>query len=168
MNQSVGGGSVASGPPAFDGFDHASVPCRDLDEGIRFYRDVLGGKLVVQEDAFAMFDICGAHIGIGSVGCTFIDPGNEYPHIGLTCSAGALVRMKDWLSACGIPSSNYWTRHGVEAMMFFRDPSGNVIELYCHEGFSGADGLPKGPARGHGTAVDIDAIAYSRWQLPGS
>ena len=160
--------SAASGPPAFDGFDHASFPCRDLDEGIRFYRDVLGGKVVVQEDAFAMFDICGAHVGIGSVGCTFIEPGNEYPHFGLTCGADALVRMKDWLAACGIPSTNFWTREGVEALMFFRDPSGNVIELYCHEGFRGADKLPKGPARGHGTAVDIDAIAYTEWSLPGA
>ncbi len=157
-----------TGPPQFDGFDHASVPCRDLEEGIRFYRDVLGGKLVVQEDAFAMFDICGAHIGIGSVGCTFIDAGNEYPHIGLTCSAAALVKMKDWLAACGIPSTNFWTRAGVEALMFFRDPSGNIIELYCHEGLEGAEKLPQGPARGHGTAVDIDAISYSDWSLPSS
>ena len=113
-----------------------------------------------------MFDIGRAHVGIGSVGCTFIEPGNEYPHIGLTCSAEALVVMKAWLAACGIPSSNFWTRSGVEAMMFFRDPSGNVIELYCHEGYAGAADLPRGPARGHGTAVDIDAIAYDDWRLP--
>ncbi len=30
------------GPPKFNGFDHVSAPCRDLEEGIRFYRDVLG------------------------------------------------------------------------------------------------------------------------------
>ena len=37
-----------SGPPKFKSVDHLSVPCRDLEEGIRFYRDVLGGELVVQ------------------------------------------------------------------------------------------------------------------------
>lgn len=158
--------SAISGPPSFDGLDHVSVPCRDLEEGIRFYRDVLGGEIVVQEAAFALFDIGGAHVGIGSVGCTFIEPGNEYPHIGLTCSAETLVGMKAWLAACEIPSSNFWTRGGVETMMFFRDPSGNVIELYCHEGYAGAADLPRGPARGHGTAVDIDAIAYDDWRLP--
>lgn len=51
--------------------------------------------------------------------------------------------------------------------MFFRDPSGNVIELFCHEGYAAAAGLPRGPARGHGTAVDIDAITYSDWRVPG-
>ena len=155
-----------AGPPRLDGIDHVSFPCRDLEEGIRFYRDVLGGKMLVKEDAFAMFDVCGAHIGIGSVGCTFIEPGNEYPHMGFTCSAEALVAMQGWLARCGIPTSNLWTRQGVEALMFFRDPSGNVIELFCHEGYADAPNLPRGPARGHGITVDIDAITYSEWHLP--
>ncbi len=34
-----------SGTPAFVGLDHVSFPCRDLAEGIRFYRDVLGATL---------------------------------------------------------------------------------------------------------------------------
>ena len=155
-----------AGPPRLDGIDHVSFPCRDLDEGIRFYRDVLGGKMLVREDAFALFDICGARIGIGSAGCTFIEPGNEYPHMGFACGADALVAMQGWLAACGIPTTNPWTRHGVEALLFFRDPSGNVIELFCHEGYEGAADLPRGPARGHGITIDIDSIAYSEWHLP--
>jgi hypothetical protein len=77
------------------------------------------------------------------------------------------VQTKDWLARCGIPTSNFWTRHGVEVLMFFRDPSGNVIELFCTKGYQGADKLPKGPPRGHGTAVDIDKLHYDRWTLPG-
>ena len=159
-------GAGVAGPPRFDGIDHVSVPCRDLDEGIRFYRDVLGGEMLVREDAFALFDICGARIGIGSAGCTFIEPGAEYPHLGFACNADSLIAMQGWLAACGIPTTNLWTRQGIEALMFFRDPSGNVIELFCHEGYAGAADLPRGPARGHGITVDIDAIAYSEWQLP--
>jgi hypothetical protein len=49
--------------------------------------------------------------------------------------------------------------------MFFRDPSGNLLELYCRHGLAGAQELPKGPPRGHGTAVDIDALRYDVWQL---
>ena len=154
------------GPPHLDGIDHVSFPCRDLDEGIRFYRDVLGGKMLVREDAFALFEICGARFGIGSAGCTFIEPGAEYPHIGFACSADALVAMQNWLARCGIPTTNPWTRHGVEALLFFRDPSGNVIELFCHEGYEDAPNLPRGPARGHGITIDIDAISYSEWRLP--
>ena len=155
-----------AGPPRLDGIDHVSFPCRDLEEGIRFYRDVLGGKMLVREDAFALFEICGARFGIGSAGCTFIEPGTEYPHIGFACSADALVAMQNWLARCGIPTTNPWTRHGVEALLFFRDPSGNVIELFCHEGYEDAPNLPRGPARGHGITIDIDAISYSEWRLP--
>jgi hypothetical protein len=65
-----------------------------------------------------------------------------------------------------VPTSNLWTRRGIEALLFFRDPSGNVIELYCEEGYKGADRLPKGPPRGHGTVVDIDALGYDAWKRP--
>jgi hypothetical protein len=50
--------------------------------------------------------------------------------------------------------------------MFFRDPSGNILELFCHQGYAEAMGLPRGPAQGHGTALDIDSISYSSWQVP--
>jgi hypothetical protein len=55
---------------------------------------------------------------------------------------------------------------GVEALMFFRDPSNNIIELYCEKGFKGAAELPRGPARGHGRAVDIEGIYYDKWRVP--
>lgn len=156
-----------SGPPKFNHLDHVSVPCRDLEEGIRFYRDVLGGEQIVSSVvAFAFFEIAGARIGIGSVGCTFLNESTEYPHMAFNVGPEELVQMKDWLTACGIPTSKFWTRQGVEALMFFRDPSDNVIELFCSEGYEGAADLPRGPARGHGTTVDIDALSYDDWSLP--
>ena len=158
--------SKTTGPPEFKCFDHVSLPCRDLEEGIRFYRDVLGGELVVQEEFFAMFRIAGTRIGISSAGCTFMTAGAEYPHMAFDAGPGALVQMKGWLTACGIPSSDFWTRKGVETLMFFCDPSGNVIELFCHEGYSGVSDLARGPARGHGVTLDVDALGYSTWQLP--
>ena len=81
-------------PPEFDGLDHVSLPCRNLQGGIRFYRDVLGGELVAETPAFAFFELWGTRIGIGSEGCTFLDADNEYPHLGITCNAEALVQMK--------------------------------------------------------------------------
>jgi len=50
--------------------------------------------------------------------------------------------------------------------MFFRDPTGNLIELYCEEGFVGAEKLPRGPARGHVITVDIDALHYGTCSVP--
>jgi hypothetical protein len=80
--------------------------------------------------------------------------------------AKTLVHMKAWLTQCEIPTSNLWTRTGVEALMFFRDPFGNVIELFCSEGYEGADALPRGPSAGHGIAVDVDALRYTNWKRP--
>ena len=60
--------SEVTGPPIFNGFDHVSVPCRDLEDGVRFYVDVLGGELVVKHEKFALFKIAETRIGIGSVG----------------------------------------------------------------------------------------------------
>ena len=159
--------SKLTGPPRLNHLDHVSMPCRDLDEGIRFYRDILGGEIVVTDPAFALFQIAGTRIGIGSVGCSFMVPQAEYPHIAFNAAADALLEMKSWLSTCGIPTSDYWTRRGVETLMFFRDPSGNVIELFCDGGFEGASDLPRGPSRGHGITIDIDALAYTTWRLPG-
>ena len=161
------GASKVTGPPRFNHLDHVSLPCRDLEEGIVFYRDVLGGQIVVTDPAFALFNIAGMRVGIGSVGCSFMTPHTEYPHIAFNAEAHALVEMKDWLSACGIPTSEFWTRRGVETLMFFRDPSGNVIELFCDGGHEGAADLPRGPSRGHGITIDIDALAYDTWRLPG-
>jgi catechol 2,3-dioxygenase-like lactoylglutathione lyase family enzyme len=157
---------AVSGPPAFLSFSHVSVPCRDLEEGKRFYVGVMGGKLRVDTPTFANIALCGVEIGIGNEGCTFLEPGTEYPHFAFFAGPEAMRTMKDWLTRCGIPSSGYWTRNGVEALMFFRDPSGNMIELFCEHGFAGAADLPKGPPRGHGTTVDVDALRYDSWRLP--
>lgn len=157
---------AVDGPPKFRAFAHVSLPCRDLEEGKRFYGSVLGGEMRVETPTFASFRLSGVDIGIGNDGCTFLEPGAEYPHCAFFCGPDELAQMKAWLARCGIPSSNFWTRSGVEALMFFRDPSGNMIELYCEKGFKGADKLPRGPARGHGTAVDIEKLRYSEWNLP--
>ncbi len=155
------------GPPKLASFSHVALPCRDLEEGKRFYGEVLGGELVITDGpTFAAFCIGGVDIGIGTQGTSYITPGNEYPHIGFFCGPDELIQMKQWLAECGIPTSNLWTRGGVEALMFFRDPSGNMIEFYCERGVPGADKFPRGPARGHGTAVDIDKLRYTSWKLP--
>lgn len=159
---------LADGPPAFSSIHHIAVPCRDLEEGIRFYRDVLGGVKIVEESAFALFELAGTWIGISTEGATRMTPETEYPHFAFLADAAALARMKAWLTRCGVPSSDLWTRNGIETLMFFRDPTGNVIELFCPEGYDGAADLPRGPARGHGVAIDIDALAYTDWRRPKS
>jgi catechol 2,3-dioxygenase-like lactoylglutathione lyase family enzyme len=154
------------GPVPFKRFDHVSVPCRDLDEAKAFFIDVLGGELRVDTPIFAEVRLGGVYIGFGTMGTTFMAPSTEYPHMAFTIGPDEMARMKAWLTQCEIPTTNYWTRFGVEALMFFRDPSGNVYELFCVEGFPNADTFPRGLANGHGRAVDIDAIRYDAWKRP--
>lgn len=153
------------GPVPLAKCDHVSVPCRDLEEALCFFIDVLGGELRVSTPIFAEVRLGGTLIGFGAKNTNFMAPSTEYPHIGFVVGADELARMKAWLAQCEIPTSNYWTRYGLEALMFFRDPSGNVFELYCPR-FPGADAFPRGPAAGHGIAVDIDAIRYDTWKRP--
>lgn len=157
---------IPDGPPMFQAFAHVSVPCRDLEQGKLFYTKVMGGTLRVNTPTFCAINVCGTEIGIGIDGCTFIEPGNEYPHFAFYCGPREIQQMKDWLTRCGIPTSNFWTRSGVETLMFFRDPSGNMIELFCTGGVPGSQDFPKGPPRGHGTAVDIDILRYDDFTVP--
>ena len=122
----------ASRRPTLGNFAHVSLPCRDIAEGKKFYAEVLGGKIRVDTPTFAAFMFGEIEIGIGTKGCTFMEPSNEYPHIAFYCDASTLVAMKAWLTACGIPTSNLWTRQGKETLMFFRDPSGNTANGDVH------------------------------------
>jgi catechol 2,3-dioxygenase-like lactoylglutathione lyase family enzyme len=160
--------TTIAGPPEFLSFSHVSVPCRDLAEGKRFYVGVMGGKIRVDTPTFAAITICGIDVGIGNEGCTFLEPGTEYPHFAFFAGPEAMLAMKAWLTRCGIPSSGFWTRNGVETLLFFRDPSGNMIELFCEGGFPSAADLPKGPPRGHGTTVDVETLRYQSWQRPAT
>ena len=149
-------------------FDHVSVPCRDLEEGLAFFVDLLGGELCVHTPIFAEVRIGGALLGFGTKNPSFMRESTEYPHIGFVVDAAEMAEMQERLRRHGIPTSNCWTRGGVEALLFFRDPSGNVFELVCPSGFPDAQALPRGPAAGHGTTVDVDAIAYDAWQHPAT
>ena len=159
--------AAPAGPPIFQAFAHVSLPCRDLEKGKVFYTGVMGGKLRVDTPTFCSINVCGVDIGIGTEGCTFIGKGAEYPHIAFFVGPKEMMQMRDWLQVCGIPTSNFWTRSGVEALMFFRDPSGNMIELYCSGGVPGSADFAKGPPRGHGTAVDIETLHYDDFHAPG-
>ena len=152
--------------PSLKDFSHLSLPCRDMDEAIAFYCGVMGGQLVLETPSFSIFRISGVDIGVGSVGVSFLEGDAEYPHQAFFCGPTEMIEWRSWLAGFGVPTSAVWTRTGVEALMFFRDPSGNLWELFCEEGFEGANALPRGPARGHGTAVDIDALRYDSWKMP--
>jgi catechol 2,3-dioxygenase-like lactoylglutathione lyase family enzyme len=165
MKTAVAEREEVRGPIELTTFAHVSLPCRDLEEGILFYTRVLGGKLKFQVPGYAAIDIAGIQFGLGSDGCSFIAPAKEYPHIAFYVTAPEMVHMRRWLARCGIPMTDLWTRTGAEALMFFRDPSKNLIELYCRSGYEGAANLPRGDAR-RSLAADVGGLYYGKWSLP--
>ena len=79
MSDEIERGQAVSGPPKFRAFAHVSMPCRDLEEGKRFYGKVLGGELHVETPTFASFRLCGVDVGIGSDGAiSAVDVTDEY------------------------------------------------------------------------------------------
>ena len=44
--------------------------------------------------------------------------------------------------------------------MYFRDPSGNLFELYCPKGFKDADKVPRGAGVGGDYEIDLGALNY--------
>jgi len=151
--------------PNLKQFAHLSLPCRNLEEGKRFYVEVLGGKAVTEMPDYVAVELAGIRIGLGTVGCSFIKPRAEYPHMAFYLDAKEMLQTRRWLAACRVPVTRLWTRTGVEGLCFFRDPSANLIELFCKSGLSDADEFPRGDANS-GDATDIESLYYDDWSVP--
>jgi catechol 2,3-dioxygenase-like lactoylglutathione lyase family enzyme len=146
--------------PYFAFLHHISLPCRDLAESKKFYIEVLGGDLYHDTEGFSEVKIADIIIGLSEQSGGWTGRDDEYPHYGLNVDAANFALGKDWLDACGVP--NYgWTRNYKTALRYFRDPSGNLIELYCESGFAGIKELALGPRQG-GQPLPLGALNY-RW-----
>ena len=149
--------------PRFSGMSHVSLPCRDLEESKVFYAHVMGGELIHEIPGFVEFRIEDIIIGLSEQpeGWTGLD--DEYPHYAFYISGPNLDLMKNWLDRYAVP--NYPYRRGDTALIYFRDPSGNLFELYCDTGYEGIEALPVAPRRG-GPPIDFRALNYS-WEGKG-
>ncbi len=142
-------------------FNHASIPVKNLEESKRFYSGVLGGKNVRDlAPGFAEVEVGGATIGLSQQKSGWTGPDAEYPHYAFTMAPEDFYPFIEHLKASGIPIPGPWTRHGIEALMYFRDPSGNLFELYCPEGLRDADKLPRSVKAGGNYVVDFTALNY--------
>ena len=146
--------------PYFGFLHHLSLPCRNLDESKRFYIEVLGGELYHDTPGFAEVKIADIIIGLSEQAGGWTGHEDEYPHYGLNVDAANFALGKSWFDACGVP--NYgWTRNFKTALRYFRDPSGNLLELYCVTGFTSVNELELGPRQG-GQPLPLGALNY-RW-----
>jgi catechol 2,3-dioxygenase-like lactoylglutathione lyase family enzyme len=153
-----------SNRPKLGALNHASIPVRDLKEAKRFYTEVLGGEVVLEGNPkFAEVRLGGAIFGLSEQQGGWTAPNAEFPHYAFTMAGEDFYPFIEHLKACGVKTHHPWTRHGVEALMYFRDPSGNLLELYCVRGAKDADKLPRLVKAGGSLVIDFAALQYE-WQ----
>jgi len=143
--------------PRFSGLSHVSLACRDLMESKLFYADVLGGERVHEIPGFVEYRIADAIFGVSQQNQGWTAPDHEYPHFAFYLDAPNFERMIYWLDYYGVP--NYPYRRDPTALVYFRDPSGNLFELYCDSGYEKIASLPAAPRRG-GPAIDFRRLNY--------
>ena len=144
--------------PRFAYLHHISLPCRDLEESKRFYTRVLGGELIHDIPGFAEVRIADIIFGISRQSGGWTGPTVEYPHYGLNVDGKNFALARRWFEACRVPQHG-WTRNYKAALLYFRDPSGNLLELYCDSGYEDIRELALGPRQG-GRPLPLEALQY--------
>jgi catechol 2,3-dioxygenase-like lactoylglutathione lyase family enzyme len=159
--------TITQRPPRFSGFNHMSIPVRDRAEAVRFFTEVLGADVALENPTFTEVRLAGTIIGLSQQQGGWTAPDAEFPHYGFSIEGQDMQPMKERLEAYGIPTHAIWTRHGVEALMYFRDPSGNLFELYCTQGYPQAGSAPRPKGWGGEFKVDFRALNYDSWGQKG-
>ena len=128
-------------PTTTRGIHHAALICRDVEETIRFYQDLLGFPLVelvenrdYRGSSHFFFDI-----GAGNLLGFFDFPGHDHPdfmetiggvqHIALSVSDEQFAAARARLEEAGIEYVG--PDRGVENSLYIRDPNGVGIEFYA-------------------------------------
>ena len=139
-------------------FDHMTLPSRDAQESKRFWVEVLGAEVAVDHATFVEVDVGDIRIGFRERS-PLLNGDTEAPHFAFIVGADTLLPLKARLEDNGVPTQPLWTRSGKQAHMYFKDPSGNLLELIS-PGFEGAQELPRTPADGGHFDVDPRKLDY--------
>jgi glyoxylase I family protein len=137
---------VAEGaPPAtpMGGVHHLALICRDVEETIKFYQDLLGFPLVelVENRDYAGSSHFFFDIGNRNLLGFFDFPGHDHPafsetiggvqHLALSTTPEAFAAARKRLEAAGVEYIG--PDRGIDDSMYFRDPNGVGIELYAED-----------------------------------
>jgi extradiol dioxygenase family protein len=129
---------------------HLAIHVTELDEARRFYGDLLGAAEGRSTDTWVDFDLFGHQLSLhrgtpfettntGKVGDHMV----PMPHFGLVLPLSDWKGVADRLTAADLdfvipPSVRFQGEPGEQWTMFFRDPSGNPIEV---KGFADTAGI---------------------------
>ena len=129
---------------------HLAYHVTDLEAARRFYGDLLGCEEGRSTDTWVDFDFFGhqlsLHLGTpfetantGKVGDHMV----PMPHLGVVLAKSDWDALSARLTEAGVafvlpPSTRFAGEPGEQSTMFFRDPSGNPIEI---KGFADTTGI---------------------------
>jgi glyoxylase I family protein len=125
------------------GVHHLALICRDVEETIRFYQEVLGFPLVelVENRDYAGSSHFFFDIGNRNLLGFFDFPGHDHPafsetigavqHLALSTSPEQFAAARERLDAAGVEYLG--PDRGVDNSLYIRDPNGVGIEFYCEE-----------------------------------
>ena len=121
---------------------HLAFPVDDLAEARRFYGETMGCAEGRSSDEWIDFDFYGhqivAHLAPGGSGdraSNHVDGhGVPVPHFGIVLSMNDWQALSERLRAAKVefaiePTIRFKSQPGEQATMFFRDPSGNALEM---------------------------------------
>ena len=138
---------------------HIAIPVKDIKQAVRFFTTVLGAEFLWDRGAFAEVKFADVIIGISAQEGGWTAPDAEFPHYAFAVEAEDLWPLKERLEAHGVPTHPIWTRNGYTGLMYFRDPTGNLYELYCAR--VKKEDEEKMTRRGNdGFAPPIDKLSY--------
>jgi glyoxylase I family protein len=136
-------GAAARPASTVRGVHHLALICRDVEETIRFYQELLGFPLVelVENRDYSGSSHFFFDIGNRNLLGFFDFPGHDHPdfmetiggvqHLALSTSPEEFAAAKERLDAAGI--TYLGPDRGVENSLYIRDPNGVGIEFYCEK-----------------------------------
>lgn len=130
------------------GLNHIALHVRNVDEATAFWMNLFDAVPYRDFPPKRLF-----HVRVAGVVLAFFEqPGLigrdvEFPHYAFTLSSEGIRVMKQRLEAAGVKTHPLWTRNQKEALMYFRDPSGNLFEFYCPE-YDRVEDLKLGGSKG--------------------
>jgi len=121
---------------------HLAFPVRDLDEARAFWGGTMGCPEGRSSDHWIDFDFHGhqivTHLAPDAAAANATNPVDGHnvpvPHFGIVLTLDDWQKLADRLTAAGVefglpPQVRFKGQAGEQATMFFRDPSGNAIEM---------------------------------------
>lgn len=150
--------SVAAVPAL--GFNHITLPCRDLADSKRFLTTMFDGPVTIDLPVHVTVVVGGFELGYGGpMDGGWPRPDAPFPRYAFTISGPELPQLKRKFEHHGVPTSPIALSDSGGPAFLFRDPTGNLFEVIATEDVAGAVADSFG---------DLAALCYTAWDATGA